>query len=174
MMRLLISAHVVTGLILAVVLTLANADTYTWVDEQWTVHFTDDPGLVPKLSRTKVKKLDESAYPQPSPGAGIRKEERQNAPLSDEMGAFQETYGGKSYDQWAKEFTDREEAMTAVRRRIDENAEQVRNAGLDWEVQEKLFTERKALSAQFREMKAQYFQQVEIARKAGLKITIEQ
>lgn len=174
MVRVSLSLHAFLAIILAGSLTSAAADTYTWTDEQSIVHYTDDPELVPKLYRAKIRKLDDYVPSQPAPASKDQDIEQRTAPLADEGPVVQETYAGKSYDQWAKEFTDREAAMTAVRKRIDENADQLRSSGPYWEDQKNLFAERKALLEQFKEMKAEFFQQVEIARKAGLRINIEQ
>lgn len=173
MMRLWISLHAVLALIPIVTVTYADADTYTWTDEQQTVHCTDDPGLVPEKFRKNIRKLDDDISSQPTSAASLPDENREDMPMSDRS-ADQKTFNGKSYDQWEKELADRVTAMAAIRKRLDENADQLRSCGPDWQVQEKLFAERKALTAQFKEMKAQYFQQVEIARKAGLKIDIKE
>lgn len=173
MMRVWISLPAFLALCLLVPLSSADAETYTWADEQSIVHFTDDPGLVPKVYRNKLRKLDDDVSSQPESAAEAVGKEGDNIPAADAGTVVQESYGGKSYDQWAKEFADREAAMTTVRRRIDENADLLQ-AGPGRPVQERLLAERETLLAQFKELKAEYLQQVEIARKAGLQINIEQ
>lgn len=170
MMRVWMSLHL--ALFLLVPLSPADAETYTWADEHSIVHFTDDPGLVPKVYRDKLRRLDDDVSSQPEPAADAV-DKKGNTPAPDAGAGVQESYGGKSYDQWAKELADREAAMTAVRRRIDENAALLQ-AGPARPAQERLLAEREALLVQFKELKAEYLQQIEIARKAGLQINIEQ
>lgn len=172
MMRVWISLHAFLAFCLLVPLSTADAETYAWTDEQSIVHFTDDPGLVPKVYRNKLRRLDDDVSSQPEPAADAV-DKKGNTPAPDAGTVVQESYGGKSYDQWAKEFADREAAMTAVRRRIDVNADLLQ-AGPGRPAQERLLAEREVLLTQFKELKAEYLQQVEIARKAGLQINIEQ
>lgn len=162
-----LSIHAFFAIMLFVPFTSATAATFSWTDEHSIVHFTDDPGVIPKQFRNKIQKLDDD---EPSQPFFADKEQK----LLDEGVDVQQTYSGKSYDQWKKELADREAAMTAVRMRIDENADAIKNSGSNWELQKKLMAEREALLAQFKELKSGYFQWVEIARKAGLQINIEQ
>jgi hypothetical protein len=42
-------------------------ETYQWVDEKGTVHFTDDPGQIPEKYQDQVKKKETPPEPAPSP-----------------------------------------------------------------------------------------------------------
>jgi hypothetical protein len=174
MMRVWLSLYTFFAIILLMPLSPATAETYSWADEQSIVHFTDDPGSVPKKFRNKIRKLADDEPSEPSPADNDKDTETNNAPLQNEGVDVQATYNGKSYDHWKKELADREAAMTAVRTRIDENADAIMSSGSDWELQKRLRLEREELLSQFKELKADYFKQVEIARKAGLQINIEQ
>lgn len=165
----------------AVSISVAHADTYTWTDEQGTIHFTEDPGTVPEKIRSRVRKVEE-AEPAPQekavPQAPVAKvpHEATGASRAGVEGEFDPagSYAGKTYDQWQKELGERESAMAAVRQRLDELAVLLNSFSGPWDEQKKLLLEHKSLSARFKELKAEYFQQVEIARKAGLKINIQQ
>jgi hypothetical protein len=164
--------------LLVVSLQDVHADTYVWTDEQGTMNFTDEIGTVPKKFRKNVRKLGED---EPAPvlkgraaatAAKTTDEALQAIPGAGKGGG--ESYAGKSYDQWKKDLDEREAAMTALRKRMDEIADQLKNTSMRKGEMDKLVAEHKSLLAQFNEMKNQYNQQVENARKAGLQVTIQQ
>src|SRR6185369_2235746 len=166
-----LSVTIITCL-LAVSFSTAYAATYSWTDEQGTVHFSEDPGRLPEKSRKKILRLDEGvtvpdekAAPQ-APSGKDPEAERQAVPTGGDNGI----YAGKTYEQWQKELAEREAAMTAVRNRLDEIAALFRSPDTGKDERKQLVAEYNSLSAQLKEMKAQYFEQVEIARKAGLTI----
>jgi len=37
---------------------VANAATYSWIDKSGTIHFTDNPGSVPRNFRKKIRLID--------------------------------------------------------------------------------------------------------------------
>lgn len=163
---------------LAVLFSSAYAETYSWTDEKGTIHFTEDPGKVPEKIRGKVRSMDEAGSVReektvPKALAGetpdvtprnIRSDGNDNDGI----------YAGKPYAQWQKELAEREAAMGVIRKRIDEIAGMLNKFSNNWDEQKKLLLEHKSLSVQFKEMKAEYFQQVEIARKAGLTVNIQE
>ena len=164
---------------LAVVISAAYAVTYTWTDQQGTVHFSEDRGSVPAKLRSKVRTVEESEPSSSTAVLPVRavNDEQQLVPREAAGRAettADEVYGDKSYAQWQKELTDREAAMAAVRKRIDELAAELKSYGPQMNRQEKLLTEYNTLWVRFKEMKTEYYQQVEIARKAGLEINIQQ
>ena len=160
----------------------ANAELYMWKDAQGTTHFTEDLGKVPKKLRKNVRNLeaDDSSSPAPSTpsaSAATGAEKVGNSappPVSDKVEtATDQLYAGKSYEQWKKEFSDREASMGEVRTRAEEIAVQVKSPALKIGEQQRLLSEHATLIKQFNEMKEQYHQQVEIARKAGLQINLQ-
>lgn len=163
--------------LLVVSLQDAHAGTYVWTDEQGTMNFTDDIGAVPKKFRKNVRKLGED---EPSPVLQERSAATAAKSADEALQAAPDgvkgsgTYAGKSYDQWKKDLEEREAAMTSLRKRMDEIADQLKNTSMRKSEMEKLVDEHKSLFAQFNEMKGQYNQQVESARKAGLQVTIQQ
>lgn len=162
---------------LAACFSTASAETYSWTDEQGTVHFTEDLGKVPEKVRNKIKReTGAESAPEEKPAAkdsSVKTPDETPRTVPSGRGDDDGIYAGKTYDQWQKELVDRETAMIAVRTRIDEIAVLLRDPALNWDEQKKLMIEHNSLSAQFKEMKAQYNKQVEIARKAGLQINIQ-
>lgn len=163
--------------------SLASAETYTWTDGVGTVHFTEDLGTVPRKIRKNVRRLDdvESSPAAKSdslaPGAKLPDTLKHAAPLAaagKDGFSPMETYAGKTYDQWQKEFSDQEAAMTMVRKRIDEIVALVKSPATRREDQQRLISEHNSLVSRFKEMKDKYNQQVESARKAGLQVNIQQ
>lgn len=164
-------------LVLAASLSTASGATYSWTDEQGTVHFTEDPGKVPEKIRKKVLRGEENETvpeetPSETPAAKAPEATLQAAPAG--SNGDDGLYGGKTYGQWQKELAESEAALVALRQRIDEVAAQFRNPAAKKEERDKLLAEHKSLSTQFSEMKARYFQLVENARKAGLTVDIQQ
>jgi uncharacterized protein DUF4124 len=164
--------------ILAVSFSTVYAATYSWTDEKGTIHFTENPGKVPEKFRNKVKIEDGAdSAPEEKPAT---KEPAANVPDATPRAVYSGgdagsgIYAGKTYDEWQKDLADREAAMFAARKRIDEIAALLNKFTGGWDEQKKLLLEYNSLSTQLKEMKAQYFQQVEIARKAGLTIDVQQ
>jgi len=168
-------------LLLAFSLSDAYAETYTWTDDQGTIHFAEDLGQVPAKSRKKARIVEDIESPrdgkpasQPQPAAD-RGATPQAVPSGrDGKPAPVELYGGKTSSWWENDFRDREAAMTAVRKRIVEITDLLKNQAATKDELDKLVAEYTSLLAQFNEMKAQYHQQVENARKAGFQVTIQQ
>lgn len=158
----------------------AYAQIYTWTDEQKTVHFTEDPGSVPKAVRDRVRLIEEPAAsapvrspaspPQTTPDAALKQPVAVETPPLDAS----ETYAGRTYEQWESEFRKREADMTELRKRIDETAASLNSYADDWDKQRVAFEKYKGLLAEFKAMKAEYLQRVETARSAGLQINIQQ
>jgi hypothetical protein len=162
--------------ILAVSFSSASAETYTWTDEQGTMHFTEDLGTVPEKIRKTLRKEEMNSAPEEEPPSQVPSAKAPEATLQATPGGDGDNgiYDGKTSEQWQKELAEREAAMEAVRSRIVEIADQRKSPAVKRSEQDKLFAEQKSLQAQFNDMKAQYFQLVESARKAGLTVNIQQ
>jgi hypothetical protein len=83
-------------------------------------------------------------------------------------------YAGKTREEWQRELAERETAMYAVKKQIDAIAASLNNYSSNWPEQQRRLQEHKSLRTQLGEMRTEYFQKVETARKAGLAINIEQ
>jgi hypothetical protein len=165
------------ALVLAAAFSTAYAETYSWTDDKGTIHFTEDPGKVPKKFRTKaLKKEETNSAPEEEPASQAIPAKTPEATLQAAPGGSERDdglYAGKTYEEWQKELAEREAAMSAVRKRLDEIAALFRNPDTGKDDRKQLVEEYNSLSAQLKEMKARYFEQVEIARKAGLTINIQ-
>lgn len=164
---------VLAALLLAV--TASDAAIYRWTDEQGTVHFAEDPGLAPEKLRAKVVKVDDA---EPASGEKVLPQEVTAAPVPPQAvfpgGSVDDLYAGRTRGEWQKELADREAAMAKIRGRIDEIAVMIKDYRGEWEEQKKLLLEYNAKSKQLKEMRADYFSQVEAARKAGLMVNIQE
>lgn len=173
----MIRVYLAVMLLLIFSLADVHAEVYTWTDEQGTVNFTDDFSSIPIKFRKQSQKLGE---PEPSPAS---KESTPKSPHESPQAVSGAVTGesaqagisaGKSYDQWKKDLEDREAALSALKGRMDEIAYRLKNVPARKEEQETLVEEHKALFNRFNELKAQYNQQVEKARKDGVSVTIQQ
>ena len=106
-----------TGIIVAILVMFAVpavAVTYTWVDDQGTVNFTEDLGNVPPQYRKKAKVLgaeEEAAPPaagepkdEPKPAQQPKGTERPAEQPAVEKKEQQKTYGAKTAEAWKAEF----------------------------------------------------------------------
>ena len=151
-----------------------SAETYSWVDEHGTYNYTEDYSRVPKKYRSKVVKqgdmgaspVSKESVPQLN-GSGITPPPDPNSTAAGKLKPPVGSFGGKSYDQWQQELSEREAAMLVVRKRIDEIDALLKN-----KPSQGLILEHNKVVEQFNEMRKQYDQQVELARKAGLQVNI--
>ncbi len=160
-------------------ISLSFADTYTWTDKNGTVHFTENPGSVPKQIRNKALTIEQIEPAQtettdnpPLATDNLDAEPKITPVLNGEFSP-DELFAGRSYAQWERDLSDRESVMNSIRKRIDEIPPLLNNSSASWEEQKRLLDEYKLLLARFKELKTDYFQQVEIARKAGLQVNIQ-
>ena len=65
-MCILIRLFVVSALLLGLLLQLAGAEMYHWVDEQGNMHFTDNPASLPRAKRSKVQAREDITTGNPT------------------------------------------------------------------------------------------------------------
>ena len=149
------------------------AETYSWVDENGTYNFTEDYARVPKKYRKSVgTQGNMSAEPVVTP----KTDSKVLSPVTATDGKSElpvENSGGKSMLQWKQEFSEREAAMLAVRKRVDEIDALLKGSQSDKELAQSLIPERNKAVEQFNELRKQYDQQVELARKAGISFELK-
>jgi hypothetical protein len=155
------------------------AETYSWIDDNGTYNFTEDYSSVPKKYRSKLDRRGDMgagtipqtpASPAAAPGAAPPATAKNS-----EVGKSQTpdgTFGGRSYDQWKQEFGEREAAMTAIKKRIEEVDALLKKSASDREQTRTLVAERNRAVEQFNELRKKYDQFVEQARKAGIQVNI--
>jgi hypothetical protein len=151
------------------------AETYSWVDQNGTWNFTEDYSRVPKKYRKNVNMrgdaVSEPVYKEPSrevPGPVDR--EPVNEPAEKKSGSSFERIGGKSYAEWKQDFSEREAAMASLRKRIEGYDVELKKPLEDTPDNQKLASERNNAAQQYLDMRKQYDQQLEAARKAGINI----
>jgi hypothetical protein len=157
------------------------AETYSWVDESGTYNFTEDYSRVPQKYRSSVdKRGDMGAEPiarevvSPPVGAKATTPEAAKDSPAGKTQSPPGSFGGKSYDQWKQEFSDREAAIVGVKKRIDEIDGLLSKSPSDKAQAQSLLIERSKALDQFNEMKKQYNQHAELARQAGIQVNISQ
>ena len=157
------------------------AETYSWIDENGTYNFTEDYSRVPKNYRNRVNKRgDMGASPaskesaSPSTGSSVTPPAVSKKSADGKRESPAGGIDGKSFAQWKQELGDREAAMGVIRKRIDEIDDLLMKKSSDKEQTQSLVSERNRAVGQFTEMRRQYDQQVEKARKAGIQVDIAQ
>lgn len=121
------------GIIVALLLLLAVpvwAVTYTWVDDQGTVNFSEDYGSIPPKYRKKAKVLGAEEEAAPAGNKEIP-EETKPAPRAKEAAPAKEqpaaekkvtkkTYGDKSAEEWKTAFGKLNADIKAAEDQLDE------------------------------------------------------
>jgi len=155
------------------------AETYSWIDDSGTYNFTEDYSRVPKKYRSKMDKRDDmGASPvskeaaSPSSGSSVAPPAASKNTASGKPESAAGSFGGKSYDQWTQELREREAAMRAIRKRIDEIDALLNKNPSNREQTQSLISERNKAVEQFIEMRRQYDQHAEMARKAGIQVDV--
>lgn len=153
------------------------AETYTWVDGQGTVNFTDDYSQIPRKYRKKARRLDievEQAAPAPgesvTPAAGQVRQPQAGAggsaaPANDDK----ETYAGRPAGAWQQEFKAQGTEVKRLERQLVDLEALVKNpVGVS---QERIFglpREFKDTQVQYNEALKRYNELNDAANKAGL------
>ena len=169
---------VIAGLLLCA--APLSAETYSWVDEKGTYNFTEEYSHIPKKYRNRVdRRADPGAPPvsniaAPPAGGTEAASPAAKAKAAGKPGPAVEKIGGKSYDQWTQEFRERETAMLAIRKRLDEIDVMLKNKPETREQTQVLIAERNAAVVQFIEIRKQYDQLAEQARKSGILVEVTQ
>lgn len=161
----------------------AEAATWSWTDASGTVHFTDDPGAVPKKFRRKAKQVDgDAAAPaasqptrtaaekQPVPAAA-RPALPEEPPAAAPPAAGAATrYGDRTAGEWQAEFR----SMRKRIKEIEQQFEQAKVEGGDGKTVlrreriEELNARNKKLNEEFEAVRQRFNQLAEQANKVGL------
>ena len=100
------------------------AETYTWVDDQGTVNFTEDRGNVPARYRKKVKVVGEVELPPAEAPQGGEKPAAKGKGEAVLQPVRQEkkkaAYGGKESDAWKTEFARLDNDVKAAEKQLVE------------------------------------------------------
>ena len=73
-------------------------ETYQWVDEKGTVHFTDDVGKIPEKYQDQVKKKE--TPPEPAPSSSIKSPTEKARPAPETTGVEKKDILGRGEDWW--------------------------------------------------------------------------
>ena len=77
-------------------------ETYQWVDEKGTVHFTDDVGKIPEKYQDQVKKKETppEPAPAPAPSSSIKSPTDKARPAPEAAGVEKKDILGRGEDWW--------------------------------------------------------------------------
>lgn len=174
-------------LMISMVLALAapvGAETYSWLDDSGTFHFTEDLSRVPKKYRAKVRLRGDmsSGQAQEPAAAGAAPAGAADIPRAavpadkgtPSSADARQLYGGKTESAWRTEFAGQERELKRLEGELDRLRKLITSAG-------GVSRERLAeLSKEYHETRAAYDRKytlygelVESARKAGLTVDIK-
>lgn len=161
------------------------AETYSWVDDNGTVNFTEEYSNVPKKYRTKaVKRGDMSITPsaQQVPADTVS-EKKSSGPAKPAvqndvtgLSSGSELFGGRKIEEWKREFDALENELKKLDSKTKE-AEVERGAfargGYSREDIQRQNEKLKAATNAYNEAIERYNQLMESAKKAGVPITVK-
>ncbi len=151
------------------------AETYSWVDGQGTVNFTDDYSQVPRKYRTKVKRLDttdEQPAPtshEPEAGTANQSPQPQGGGNVVPPDAGSDAYGGRKAGVWQQEFRARGLELKRLEQQLVNLEALIKNpVGIPRERLSGLSQEFKDTQRQYNEALKRYNEFNDEANKAGL------
>jgi hypothetical protein len=94
----------------------SNAETYKWVDEKGTVHFTEDPATIPEKywDKAKSRMTEEDLM---TPEEKIRAKKKQEEEVREQLKRENKEYNAKEFEKRVKEIEDKD------RKKIQEQRE---------------------------------------------------
>lgn len=161
------------------------AETYSWVDDNGTVNFTEEYSKVPKKYRTRAVKrgdmsIDPSAQQVPADAASEKKSSGQLKPAVQNdvagLSSGSELFGGRKIEEWKREFDALENELKKLDSKMKE-AEAERGAiargGYSREDIQRQNEKLKGATNAYNEAIERYNQLMESAKKAGVPITVK-
>lgn len=126
-----------TLLLLAGLCTVSSlfAETYTWIDAQGTVNFTENYSNIPEKYRKKVRMRENIEYGKPPTQSAMPAGKDGDTVIKDQpekqimvvpnqfINEPQEMYAGKRGEEWAREFKNRNSEISLLEQRIRETEE---------------------------------------------------
>ena len=176
------------SLLLALALALAApafGDTYSWLDDKGTMHFTEDLSRVPKKYRKKMRVQSdlspsaEETSPQTgdgrmsSSGTPLRSAGSSGGATSIEPGS-RRLYGGKSEEVWRNDIGRYETELLRLEGSLTQLKQQITApSGLSREQVAALTKEYNENRAAYNRTYAEYSDLLDAARKAGLSVEMK-
>ncbi len=158
----------VAGILLALVAPL-RAETYSWMDDGGTFHFTEDYSRIPRKYRKRVNRRDDlsSGETKASTASVSEKADAKSA-------AAQQLVDGKTEDEWRSELTTRERELTRLEGVLEHLQKQVKSDNdLTRERLRELTREYNEARETYNGKYAAYSDLLESARKAGFTVTMK-
>lgn len=148
-----------------------SAETYSWVDGEGVLNFSDDFNTVPKKYRKGVKRLGEENSPVQQKDPMLEKTE---APATKPVVAADgQLYAGKTQAAWRGEFDRQEAELKRLEIRLEQQRSVLKKAGqLSRARQTELFAEYETTRQEYNDKYKLYSDLLESARKAGLTVEI--
>jgi len=171
----------VIGMVLALAAPL-YAESYSWVDDSGTFHFTEDYSRIPKKYRNKVNRRGDMSEQTQAPAAG-GPEDKAGAGESSKADASggktaakpgdsnqQQLFGGKTEDAWRNEVALQEQELNKLEGALDTLRKQAAARGLSREQYAELKKEYDDARATYDQKYKDYSNLLESAKKAGLRV----
>lgn len=153
------------------------AETYSWVDGQGTVNFTDDYSQIPRKYRNKVNKREDVA---PSPTVQVPKTENSGAanaapkegdtkrPGATATASPEQVFGEKKASEWQREFRERDAELERLDAKVKELAEIRKKAQVSGPEQVDLYKQHRAALETYNESIKRFNELNDAANQAGV------
>jgi len=149
------------------------ADTYSWTDQQGTVHFTEDYSRVPAKYRKKAGIRREVEQAQPENGAvDAVKSKPAVVPAEkpeEKVSEPEKSYGGKTLEMWRTELVAAQVELRRLDARVKELGAQLKATG-EYTFRSELAQRYNDSVAEYNRASAAFDELVAAARKAGVNL----
>jgi len=173
--------------LIAAAVAPAAAETYSWIDDQGTYNFADDLSQVPKKYRKKVLRRDDgvsqpSAAPAAPAAAAAQDKALRNPAEAPKAGSppassapNDDRYGGKTQDEWRKEFSAQEAELTVLEQQMARIRDRIKAASgaVSSRDAAALKREQDEANTAYQQKYKVYSELIESARKAGLTVNMK-
>ena len=160
------------------------AETYSWNDNKGTYNYADDLSRVPLKYRNRVIKRGDpdNKEKQPTVLPEVQASKAQKEPASRKEGVTasgvspgskKQPYGGKSYDEWQKEFGRQEAELKLMELELAKIRQKISTGRISQGQQAALIKEYGTLQAEYKLKFDKYGELVESAKKTGLTIEMQ-
>jgi hypothetical protein len=173
---------IVIGVLLALVAPLC-AETYSWLDDSGTFHFTEDYSRIPKKYRKKVNRRGDMSSgqtqapatdaPDKAGAGGSPKAGASGGKAAANPNGSGQLFGGRTEEAWRSDAAIQEQELNRLEGALDVLRKQVKDHALSRERLAELKKEYDETRATYNQKYEDYSKLLESAKKAGLQVEMK-
>lgn len=173
---------IVIGIVLALVAPLC-AETYSWLDDSGTFHFTEDYSRIPKKYRKRLNRRGDMSSGQTQAPAkdapdkagvdGSPRADVSGGNGAENSGSSKQLFGGKTEEAWRSEAAIHEQELSRLEGSLDTLRKQTQATGISREHVAELKKEYDETRTAYKQKYEVYGKLLESAKKAGLTVKMK-